>query len=379
MHSITPKKVNKHALNVVNKLQINQFEAFVVGGGVRDLLLQQKPKDFDVGTAAIPKKVRSIFRNSRIIGRRFKIVHVIFGKEIIEVTTFRGQDSSDNDSLKTNDNGMLIRDNIFGTVEEDAWRRDFTINALYYNPTDNTILDFTNGFVDLKNKILRCIGDANVRYPEDPVRMLRVIRFAAKLDFTIEEYTAKALYNLAHLINNVSSSRLFEEVIKIYHCGNAVTAHAKLLEYGIFKQLFPETYTLIKDEKYFSELITLALENTDARVADQKKLNPAFIYAVLLWPIFDSMNIPAEEVIFEIINKQNTIILIPKRYSHVIRDIWVLQKKLVTKKNMDSLKALEHDNFRAGFDFLALRAMLDDKLKKPVSFWEMVQKEIKNY
>ena len=281
-HIVSKTNISPNALKVLNRLNSAGFQAYLVGGSVRDLLLHKSPKDFDVATNATPNEIRGLFRNARIIGRRFKLVHILYHREIIEVATFRGHEP-ENDHQQTNDRGMLIRDNIYGTLEEDAWRRDFTINSLYYNISDSSIVDFTGGAPDVKAQLIRMIGEPTVRYQEDPVRMLRAIRFSAKLHFQLAPETAQPMVSLSHLIAHISGSRLFEEMIKLYQCGEANAAQKLLVHYGFFAHLFPATSELINSPYPVEAFITAALHNTDARLHDNKPVTPAFVFAVLLW------------------------------------------------------------------------------------------------
>ena len=279
-HRVTSTDISNNALRVLSKLNKAGFQAYLVGGGVRDLLLRHAPKDFDVATNATPQQIRNLFRNARVIGRRFKLVHILCHREIIEVTTFRAQGEI-NDNQKTNEHGILVRDNVYGSLEEDAWRRDFTMNALYYNHEDGSIIDFTGGVNDVEKKIIKIIGEPITRYQEDPVRMLRAIRFSAKLKFNIDEATSTPIFNLSNLICHISGSRLFEEIVKLYQCGAGLSAHKLLVEYGLFAHLFPETAKLCKNpEDPAARLLSLALENTDNRIMNDKPVNPGFITLV---------------------------------------------------------------------------------------------------
>src|SRR5690606_26810705 len=268
------------------------YEAYLVGGGVRDLLLGGLPKDFDVATSATPEQVRRLFRGARIIGRRFQIVHVRIGREVIEVTTFRGADNEtstpggkDSAKVTRSEHGMLLRDNMYGDVVSDALRRDFTVNALYYTIRDFSVHDYTGGMQDLEKRTLRIIGDPATRYKEDPVRMLRAIRFAAKLGFQIEPGTAKPIRELSKLLNNISEARLFEEVLKLFLGGSATATFTLMREYGLLGQLFPGTeMALAAGDELGAQLIEQTMINTDKRIRADKTVTPAFIYAALLWP-----------------------------------------------------------------------------------------------
>jgi poly(A) polymerase len=274
-HTVSRSFLSEPAKKVLNRLNNAGFEAYLVGGGVRDILLGQRPKDFDIATDATPEEVRELFRNSRLIGRRFRIVHVLFGREVIEVTTFRGSaddtNDEDDDDRKTSEHGLLLRDNVYGNQEEDALRRDFTINALYYCIKDFTVVDFANGIEDLENRQLRLIGDPETRYREDPVRMLRAVRFAAKLDFEIEPATEAPIIELAPLLTHIPSARLFEEVLKLFSAGYGEASYYKLREYDLLDALYPDTVRAL-DAGEPEALIIQALQNTDFNMSRASRL-----------------------------------------------------------------------------------------------------------
>ncbi len=375
--------INPNALKVLNRLNSAGFQAYLVGGSVRDLLLHKSPKDFDVATNATPNQIRNLFRNARIIGRRFKLAHILYHRDIIEVATFRGHEPVSEDQ-QTDDRGMLIRDNTFGTLEEDAWRRDFTINSLYYNIEDASIVDFTGGVRDVHDKLLRMIGDPVVRYQEDPVRMLRAIRFSAKLHFTISKETAAPLHQLSALINSISGSRLFDEMTKLYQCGEAELAQEMLIEYGLFAHLFAQTHQLIGSVYPVNELLAIALENTDTRLRDNKPVSPAFIFAVLLWfPMIELSKqlkeegmdpLPAlEKAMSQVLIIQNKIVTIPKRFSQIIREMWLMQYRFPKRTGHRAFGLLEHPRFRAAYDFLLLRALAGDESIALADWWTRFQ------
>jgi len=351
---------------------------------VRDLLLRKVPKDFDVATNATPNQIKHLFRNGRIIGRRFKLVHVIFQRDIIEVATFRGSESSD-DNHQANERGMLVRDNVFGTLDEDAWRRDFTINSLYYNIEDGSIVDFTGGVHDIHERQIRMIGDPEKRYLEDPVRMLRAIRFSAKLGFDIAADTAEPIDRLSHLILHVSSSRLFDEMAKMYQCGEGESVHRLLLQHGLFARLFAQTNALIGSEYPVNALLCIALENTDTRIHDGKPITPAFIFAAFLWfPLKHCAAalqenegmapLPAlEKAMSLVIIEQNKVIAIPKRFTQVMREIWLLQFRFSKRMGGRANNLLHHPRFRAAYDFLALRALAGDESMELAQWWTTYQ------
>ncbi len=346
-------------------------------------MLRKAPKDFDIATNATPNQVRNLFRNARIIGRRFKLVHILFSREVIEVATFRGHQPISNNH-QTNDRGMLVQDNVFGTLEEDAWRRDFTINSLYYNIQDSSIIDFTQGVADINQRIIRVIGEPVTRYQEDPVRMLRAIRFAAKLNFEIDKETADPIHHLNHLIAQVSGSRLFDEMNKLYQCGESGRVQPLLDKFDLFQYLFPLTAQLYESEYPVRAMLKLALESTDNRIHAGKPVNVAFIYAILLWfPMVHRAAelhdtgvdpLPAlEQSMSQIISEQNKIIMIPKRHAIVMREIWLLQYRFVKRSGNRALTLIQHPRFRAAYDFLALRALAGDGDMELANWWTHFQ------
>ena len=382
-HRVSKTDISANALAVLNHLNKGGFQAYLVGGSVRDLLLGKSPKDFDIATNATPPQVKKLFRNARIIGRRFKLAHIIYHREIIEVATFRGHETVEN-LHQTNDSGMLIRDNVYGTLEEDAWRRDFTINSLYYSLTDSAIVDFTGGFDDMNQHTIRMIGSPTTRYQEDPVRMLRAIRFSAKLNFTISPETAAPIAELSELITHISSSRLFEEMVKLYQCGAAEAVQSQLISYGLFAHLFPRPHQLYKSTYPINTFITLALQSTDRRIHDGKPITPAFIFAALLWfPLLQRAAelktagiepLPAlDQAMSTIISEQNKIVTIPKRYTQVMREIWLLQFRFSKRLGHRAFGLLEHPRFRAAYDFMALRALAGDEAVELADWWTTFQ------
>lgn len=400
-HSVSRKHISENALSVLRKLDHAGFQGYLVGGGVRDLLLGKRPKDFDIATDATPEELRGLFRNSRIIGRRFKIVHLRYGREIIEATTFRAphdvnveiDEHSPRRGIKHLDSahsttGMILRDNVYGNVDEDALRRDFTVNALYYTTTDFSILDFSTGMQDLKERKIRMIGDPVERYKEDPVRMLRALRFSAKLDFEIEESTLKPINELAYLLESISPARLFDETIKLLASGQGEATFALLRKYQPGNYLFAPTLrallTPFRGRDQAAELLQLALRNTDNRLAEGKSVTPAFLYAALLWPVLrlklalhpnpkmnpsQQFNAAASSAIAE----QLTYTSIPKRFTQVSREIWDLQEKLETRSRRAAESAFEHPRFRAAYDFLLLREESGENLGGVGAWWTEFQ------
>jgi poly(A) polymerase len=381
---IDPTALSKSAVAVVARLCENNHSAFIVGGAVRDLLLGKRPKDFDVATDATPEQIVALFRGARIIGRRFQIVHVRMGREIIEVTTFRGHHGGDTSKIAAKSNkGLLLRDNVYGTLDQDAARRDLTINALYLDPLQHLILDDLNGIEDIKRRTIRIIGDPAGRYREDPVRMLRVARFAAKLGFSVDPATQEAIGECRHLLADIPSARLFDEAIKLFMSGHAAETFEQLRRHDLLETLFPEAVDAL-DLEGAQELITQAMKNTDGRIARDKPVTPAFLFAALLWP---AVALRSDEIVRagnadgspvnaagqEILARSLQRVSIPKRFSIPMREIWELQPRLdkCSPKRAKSILALRR--FRAAFDLLLLRRDQDEELSGAVKFWEEQQ------
>lgn len=368
--------ISKNALTVVQKLQRNGYEAYVVGGCLRDLLLDKKPKDFDVATNARPEQIQAIFqRQCRLIGRRFRLAHVMFGRDIIEVATFRANHAVHHNERqsKQSDEGMLLRDNVYGTLEQDAERRDFSVNALYYNPQDNTLRDFYNGIEDIKAGKLRLIGDPVIRYQEDPVRMLRAIRFMAKLDMFLEKPTEAPIKQMAHLLRNIPPARLYDEAQKLLQTGNGVKTYHLLRQYGLFDQLFPTLmpYFTEKQDSFAERMILTSLASTDERIADKLRINPAFLFACFFWyPLREKVEVLKNEgglnnhdayalASNEILEQLATSLAAPRRHTGVIRDIWFLQLQLLKRNGNAPMRVMAYPKFRAAFDLLAMRAQVE--------------------
>ncbi|WP_445620712.1 polynucleotide adenylyltransferase PcnB [Kushneria sp. Sum13] len=367
-HPISRRMLSENALKVLYRLNQAGFEAYLVGGCVRDSLLGQVPKDFDVATSATPEQVRSVFRNARMIGRRFRIVHVRFGREIIEVTTFRGGHDTEMAERHSHqsEEGLLLRDNVWGSVDEDAMRRDFTVNALYYSVRDFAIHDWTGGLEDLEHRVLRLIGDPDLRYREDPVRMLRAVRFASKLDFTLAAETEAPLADCASLLLQIPSARLFEEVLKLFLSGYALSAFHGLRRHGLFAMLFPGTEESFAQLSWAEKMVEQALINTDERIRADKPVTPAFLYAALLWPATVAQTaqlinegvppVPAaQQASQQVLNRQLQHTSIPKRFSLPMREIWDMQMMLPRRRGKRPYQTLVHPRFRAAYDFLLLR------------------------
>jgi len=397
-HPISRKQVSPNAVRVLYKLAEAGHNGFLVGGGVRDLLLGKNPKDFDIATDASPEQLKSLFRNARIIGRRFKIIHLRFGREIIEVTTFRAPHDIENKiadnvprrRIQNQDSahstaGMILRDNVYGNIDEDALRRDFTINALYYTIDKFRILDFSTGLEDLESKQIRMIGDPAERYKEDPVRMLRAIRFAAKLGFSIEEKTEKPIDELAHLLESISTARLFDETIKLMAGGHAVKTFELLRRYRPGMYLFAPTFrALEKISGPPSKLVDLALENTDSRLAAGKSVTPAFLFAALLWPVLQlrlqslQSNEANQHQLFqqaaqEVLMEQIQYTAVPKRFTIATKEIWDLQSRLMRDNRRSIDGAFNHPRFRAAYDFLLLREDAGEDLGGRGAWWTEYQ------
>ena len=370
-HPLSARQITSGARKVVEQLVSDGFQAYLVGGCVRDLMLGLSPKDFDVATDATPEQVNKLFRRARIVGRRFQIVHVRMGAEIIEVTTFRAhhteQGSNTRDESHRSAKGLLLRDNLFGSINEDASRRDFTMNALYYHPQDNSVYDYANGLEDIERRVIRIIGDPEVRYREDPVRMLRAIRFAGKLGFSIEEKSAVAINKMAHLLADIPPARLFDEVLKLLMHGQALVTFRLLREYDLFRLLFPATEdALDEDPGWYLEFIEQALTNTDKRIRSGKRVTPAFLFAALLWPAakqankkFERSNISPvyalQQATADVLHRACQRVAIPRRFSMPMREIWEMQLRLPRRNGSQAFRLMENKRFRAGYDFLLLR------------------------
>ncbi len=384
-HNISRSDICDNALKVLYRLNKAGYETYLVGGGVRDLLLGTKPKDFDIATNATPEQVRKLFRNCRLVGRRFRLAHILFGHDIIEVATFRGHHDTEkaNHFSKQSDDGMLLRDNVYGTIDQDAERRDFTINAMYYNIADFSVRDYAGGLDDLSLGVIRLIGDPQIRYREDPVRMLRAVRFAAKLDMEINEATAAPIQGLAYLLQDIPAARLFEESLKLLQTGHGLQTYRLLRQYGLFAPLFPlltEHFTEEQNSKC-ERMIECVLQSTDERAKKDQRINPAFLYAAMLWYPLETR---AEEIAFEsglsyydafmvaandILDEQVKSIAIPKRFTAMIREIWQFQQRLSKRTGNRALKMLEQTRFRAAFDFLEMRGKIEGGQLQELALW----------
>ncbi|GMR07525.1 MAG: polynucleotide adenylyltransferase PcnB [Gammaproteobacteria bacterium] len=386
-HSISRDHISENALKVLYRLKKAGYESYLVGGAVRDLLLGRLPKDFDIATNATPEEIHQLFRNCRLIGRRFRLAHVHFRGEIIEVATFRGSTDGEDDDQHHIEEGRILRDNVFGSLDEDAWRRDFTVNALYYDIKNFSVVDHVNGMVDIQAGLLRLIGDPMTRYHEDPVRMLRAVRFAVKLGFRIHEDSEKPVFELAHLLAGIPPARLYEEVLKLFQSGLALQTFEMLRHYGLFRYLFPATDNILDHDDFemAAELITHGLRNTDKRVEEGKPITPAFLFAVLLWPAVsearqqllqqeDMTQLQAYLVTgSEITSQQVQQISIPKRFSIPMREIWSMQERLTRTWGKRPLRLLQHQRFRAAYDFLLLREKSGEDVAELAAWWTTFQ------
>jgi poly(A) polymerase len=383
-HGISPNQISSCARRVVSSLQDRGFRAYVVGGAVRDLLLGLQPKDFDVATDATPEEVRSVFRRSRIIGRRFRLVHAMCGDETVEVSTFRAKHVVVESSESATDaHGRVLRDNVFGTQEDDAGRRDFTINALFYDPVSGEIVDYVGGLADLKARRLRMIGNPEARYREDPVRMLRAVRLSAKLGLKIETGTRTPIRKLGPLLKNVPPARVFEEMMKLLLSGHAATCVPRLREEGLHHGLLP-MLDVIVEQPLGERFVMLALQRTDERVREGKPVSPGFLFAALLWHEVLSAWKDAEasglkpipalfQAMDEVLHDQAESIAIPRRFGTEMKEIWVLQAGLLNRSGRRPYALLANPRFRAGYDFLRLRCESGEVEMEVADWWERFQ------
>lgn len=384
-HNVSRNEFSKSALKVLYRLHQAGYQAFLVGGCVRDAMLELHPKDFDVATNATPDEVRALFGNCRLIGRRFRLAHVRFGREIIEVATFRAAANHVDDDAEHDHEGRIIRDNVYGTIDEDVWRRDFTCNALYYNIADFSIWDYAGGVKDVERRELVLIGDPEQRLREDPVRMLRAVRFAAKLDFTIDQPVVEAIHHHAGLLSNVPAARLFDEFLKLFQSGHAERTFDLLRGHGLFAEMFPATEQELLQDDGFMTFVRAALRNTDRRVAAGKSVTPMFLLGVFFWvPIQKLAEIRRSEekmsetqslslASYDIVAQQQRRISIPRRFTVPMREMLALQPRFLQMRGKRAMGLLEHRRFRAAYDFMTLLAevgQIDPDIEK---FWTDVQ------
>lgn len=413
-HPISRKQISPSALKVLYRLKDNGYQAYLVGGCIRDILLGLEPKDFDVVTNATPEQVKACFSNCRLIGRRFRLAHIMFGREIIEVATMRGHHSFDEETAsdepstdeigdnnttsvsnsttkkisKQSDEGQLLRDNVYGTIDEDAERRDFTINSLYYDIRNFDLLDFANGMADIEAGVIDLIGDPETRYREDPVRMLRAVRFSTKLRMKIAERTETPIFELGHLLRNIPPARLFDESLKLFLSGKALDNFESLRHYGLFKYFFPAAEQVLtgNPEDKEERMMKLMFTNTDIRINAEKSISPAFVLAAIYWyPLeahaeelqhesglspYDAFQLAMNDVLHRAVQS----IAIPKRFTATMRDIWNSQHRLLKTQGKRPLQMLENARFRAAYDFLLLRAEIEGgELEEVADFWTELQ------
>lgn len=397
-HNISRKLISPNAIRVLHRLHDRGYQAYLVGGCIRDILMGRQPKDFDVVTNATPEQVKVCFNNCRLIGKRFRLAHIMYGREIIEVATFRGHHQSahiPDKSQKTanyqhaqqSTEGQLLRDNVYGSIEEDAQRRDFTINALYYTIKGFYIRDFVNGMEAIKARRIQLIGDPESRYREDPVRMLRAIRFATKLDMTIEPNTEQPIFQLGNLLTNIPPARLFEESMKLILAGKAAANYRMMRKYDLFRHLFPVPYEVLEQhpDSAAERLVEQVFVKTDQRINTNKRVTPAYIHAALLWYVveketnihintsltyYDASHLAMNDVL----SRHCRSIALPKRFSNVARDIWQLQYRLTRRHGKRPFRLLEHPKFRAGYDFLLLRGEIEGgKIAELAQWWTEFQ------
>ena len=389
-HPVSRKAISRSALKVLDRLHEGGFGAYLVGGGVRDALVGIAPKDFDIATDASPEDIRALFRNSRIIGRRFRLVHVVFGREIIEVATFRAAHDK-GEGGEVGASGRIVRDNVFGSISEDAHRRDFSVNALYYNVADRSVVDYVGGLEDIEKKVFRLIGDPLTRCEEDPVRVLRAVRLSAKLGFTIEKDTGKAMEKVAPELRHTPPARLFEEVLKLFQGGYAERSFAAVVEHDLLRYLFPLLAERLKGggdddggDGGLRTMLDAALANTDRRVAEGKPITPSYLLAFMLWPDVEERareevagGVPVHEALREgaedVLSRQLRVISIPRRFSGPMKEIWQMQPRLERNRGRRALALMEDRRFRAAYDFLCLRARVDGRLADSADWWTRIQ------
>jgi len=388
-HGISRANISPNALKVLYRLKDAGYEAYLVGGSVRDLLLGREPKDFDVATSASPEQVEKEFRNCRLIGRRFRLAHVRFGDEIIEVATFRASGAADTEEdagLAHDGSGRILRDNIYGTVDQDAERRDFRVNALYYDIRDFSVHDFVGGLQDRREGVVQLIGDPEVRYREDPVRMLRAVRFAVKLGFKLHPGTEAPIVRLGPLLADVPAARMFEEILKLFLYGFGEQAFEALRHHGLFAHLFPRTEAaLTVEEQGFPRVfIAKALANTDHRVQHDMPVTPAFLFAALLWePVRQAaMRLEAEglhpsealrRASFEVVEDQVKRVALPRRFSTPMIEIFQMQPRFAQRQGKRPQRLMTHPRFRAAYDFLVLRAQAGEAETELADWWTQLQ------
>ncbi|MBE9547790.1 MAG: polynucleotide adenylyltransferase PcnB [Proteobacteria bacterium] len=382
-HRINKRRVDRFAVEIIRTLSEAGYHGYIVGGGVRDLLLGMKPKDFDIATDATPEQIHQLFRRSRIIGRRFRLVHVYTRGELIEVATFRGPASAKENKTCQN-SGRILSDNTYGSMAEDAIRRDFTINALFYDPLAEEIYDFVGGYEDLNKRLLRVIGDPELRYREDPVRVLRAARFTAKLGVKADAASERPIYKAGQLLADVPPARLFDEVLKLLLSSHAVASFAVMQNWGLVHQLFPQLKFDKTKRVQEGPLLQQAMLNTEERIHQGKPVTPAFLFAALLWePMnerarkYEDKGYSAQDALTiagdEIIARQCRVTAIPRRFSAVTRGIWAMQPRFEKTRGSRAWRLLNERKFRAAYDFLILRSLEDEALLPLVDWWTQIQ------
>lgn len=380
LHKISRQNIHPYALKVLYRLHGAGYAAYLVGGCVRDLLLDRRPKDFDIATNAHPEEVKKLFRNCRLIGKRFRLAHIFFGQEIIEVATFRTHHENAGEQHAKSHDGMIIRDNVYGTIDDDVWRRDFSVNALYYNIADFSIVDYVDGMQDIQSRSLRLIGDPEKRFHEDPVRLVRAIRFMGKLNLNLAPETEKYISLYKHLLGQVSSARLFQEILKIFRDGAIASTFHLLKKYGIFAELFPSTTTYLNEQET-EKLLALTFANTDQRIKEEKTTSATFLFAAILWrPILhyaiknEAHDLPTfvayEKAIHSVLKKQKEHLDLTKRLLTGIQEICILQHRFHHRVGARPFRLLNHPRFRAAYDLLQLRAEAGEKVKELANWWE---------
>ncbi len=380
-HRLPTAEINPAAKKIIAKLVENGFEAYLVGGAVRDLLLGLHPKDFDIATEATPEEIKSIFKGKcRIIGRRFRLAHIYMGNCIYEVATFRGSDPGDRVIKK----GQIIRDNVFGTLDQDALRRDFSCNALYYDVIEENILDFADGVKDLKTGELRLIGNPSTRFIEDPVRMLRAIRFYAKLGLALTDEMKQCIINNRHHLSKVPAARLFDETVKLFHCGHMEIAFNALTELKVTELLFPNAAKIVEQNPLWKDFLITAFRNTDNRLKNGLSVTPVFLTACVLWlefiPIYHRLceqgknsHDALHEAASQVMVNQRDVLMIPKAIQNGVRQMWMLQLRFKKMFGKGVYSTLHHPRFRAGYDFLLLRGSINSELAAKAEFWTNIQ------
>jgi poly(A) polymerase len=379
-HALARDAITPAAAKVCSALREAGFSAYVVGGAVRDLLLGITPQDFDIATDARPEQIKPLFRRALIIGRRFRLVHVMFGPETVEVSTFRGADS---ESSEKDEHGRVLRDNVFGTQEEDARRRDFTINALYFDPVSEEVVDFHGGLADLKKRSLRVIGEPEIRYREDPVRMLRAVRLAAKLGLTLDPATREPIRSMAPLMERVPPARLFDEMLKLLLSGHASACLRQLRDVGLHEGVLP-LLDVILEQPLGERFVTLALAQTDERVLGERPVSPAFLFAALLWHEVLAASkarqargerpvLALEHAMDEVLDTQCAKLAITRKLTATMREVWAMQPRFEQRSGSRAYRLLEAPRFRMAYDFLALRAASGEVSADLEEWWRAFQ------